>query len=97
MADVDAKTRPRPSGYALRMPADLKAEAEEAARLEGASLNQLINLALAEKLATLRTTRRMRALLARADRETAMRVLTRESHLPLPEGDELPDGFGTDE
>ena len=41
----------RTSNYALRLLTSLKAEAEKAAAEEGTTLNQFINVAVAEKLA----------------------------------------------
>jgi hypothetical protein len=53
MADMEARmTR---ANYALRLPAPLKAEAERLAKAEGTTLNRFINVAVAEKIATLRT------------------------------------------
>ena len=43
------------SNYALRLQGSLKDEAEKAAKAEGTTLNQFINVAVAERLATLRT------------------------------------------
>ena len=45
------------SNYTLRLLASLKAEAEKVAEEEGSTLNQFINVAVAEKLAALRTAR----------------------------------------
>ena len=45
------------SNYTLRLLASLKAEAEKVAEEEGTTLNQFINVAVAEKLAALRTAR----------------------------------------
>ena len=45
------------SNYALRLLASLKSEAEKVAAEEGTTLNQFINVAVAEKLAALRTAR----------------------------------------
>ncbi len=42
------------ANYALRLQASLKAEAERLARAEGTTLNQFINVALAEKIAAFR-------------------------------------------
>lgn len=88
--------KPRTSNYALRLQATLKEEAERAAKAEGTTLNQLINVAVAEKLAALRTAGQVRAFLAKADHDVAMDVLTRRTDAPLPEGDELPEGFSDD-
>jgi hypothetical protein len=43
------------ANYALRLQASLKAEAERLAKAEGTTLNQFINVAVAEKIAALRT------------------------------------------
>lgn len=45
------------SNYALRLLASLKIETEKVAAAEGTTLNQFINVAVAEKLAALRTAR----------------------------------------
>jgi hypothetical protein len=61
------------SNYALRLPASLKAAAEQVAKEDGTTLNQFIVTAVAEKLAALRTAayfaeRAQRADLAAFDR-----------------------------
>ena len=43
------------SNYALRLPASLKAGAEQVAREDGTTLNQFIVSAVAEKLAAMKT------------------------------------------
>jgi len=43
------------ANYALRLQASIKAEAERLAKAEGTTLNQFINVAVAEKIAALRT------------------------------------------
>ena len=43
------------SNYALWLQASLKREAERVAKAEGTTLNQFINVAVAEKLSALRT------------------------------------------
>ncbi|HTO78813.1 MAG TPA: YlcI/YnfO family protein [Methylocystis sp.] len=45
--------KPKIAGYALRLPAPLKEEAERLAAGEGSSLNQFIVNAVAEKVASL--------------------------------------------
>jgi hypothetical protein len=45
--------KPKLAGYALRLPASLKEEAEGLAAKQGSSLNQFIISALAEKVARL--------------------------------------------
>jgi HicB family len=47
----------RISSFSLRLQPSLMEEAREVARSEGVSLNQLFNVAVAEKLATVRTER----------------------------------------
>lgn len=57
------------SNYNLRLLASLKAEAKKVAEEEGATLNQFINVAVAEKLAALRTARYLQERAARDDLE----------------------------
>ncbi len=57
------------SNYTLRLLASLKAEAEKVAEEEGTTLNQFINVAVAEKLAALRTARYLQERAARDDLE----------------------------
>jgi len=45
--------KPKIAGYALRLPAALKEEAEQLAAGEGSSLNQFIINALAEKVSSM--------------------------------------------
>ena len=45
----------RRSNFALRVPPSLMSEARKAAESEGIALNQLITLALAEKISIMRT------------------------------------------
>jgi len=61
------------ANYARRLPASLKAEAERLAKAEGTTLNQFINVAVAEKVAALRTADRERA--RRADVPGALALL----------------------
>lgn len=70
------------ANYALRLQASLKAEAERLARAEGTTLNQFINVAVAEKIAALRTADFFRERAKRADMSAALALLDR---------------FGTDE
>ncbi len=70
------------ANYALRLQAGLKAEAERVAKREGTTLNQLINVAVAEKLSALRTADYFRERAVRAN---------------LAEAEALLDSFGADE
>lgn len=81
----------RSSNFALRLQPSLMEEARELAKAEGVALNQLINVALAEKLAATRTI----AFLERYTRDSkcsdALALLRRpRKGEPPREGDELP-------
>jgi len=80
----------RTSNYALRLLTSLKAEAEKVAAEEGTTLNQLINVAVAEKVAALRTARYFQERAARADLSAFDRLLTRAGEEPPRPGDEIP-------
>jgi len=78
------------ANYALRLQGWLKAEAERVAKQEGTTLNQFINVAVAEKVAALRTLDYLRERAARADLADAFALLERAGTDELPrEGDEL--------
>lgn len=78
------------ANYALRLQAGLKAEAERIAKLEGTTLNQFINVAVAEKLAALRTVDYFRERAARADLAEAWAILEGAgTDEPPRAGDEL--------
>jgi hypothetical protein len=65
------------ANYALRLQASIKAEAERLAKAEGTTLNQFINVAVAEKIAALRTADFFRERAGRANVEAALAVLDR--------------------
>ena len=67
---------------ALRLQAALKTEAERVAKEEGTTLNQFINVAVAEKLSALRTADYFRERAVRAN---------------LADAEALLDSFGADE
>jgi hypothetical protein len=77
------------SNYALRLQTSLKKEAERVAKAEGTTLNQFINVAVAEKLSALRTASYFKERAARADIATALELLDRAGDLPPREGDEI--------
>ena len=81
----------RTSNYALRLLASLKAEAAKVAAEEGTTLNQFINVAVAEKLAALRTARYFQERAARADLAVFDQLLARAGEEPTRPGDALPD------
>jgi HicB family len=81
----------RRSNFVLRVPPTLLAEAPEAAESEGVALNQLITLALAEKVSAMRTEEYFEERARRADPVKVGRILARVGKgNPPSEGDELP-------
>ena len=81
----------RRSNFALRLAPSLMAEARKLADSEGVALNQLINVAVAEKVSTLRTAEYFRERASRANRRETLRILARAGKgIPPREGDELP-------
>lgn len=77
------------ANYALRLQASLKAEAERLAKADGTTLNQFINVAVAEKVSALRTADYFRERAARADIPGVLAMLDRiGADGPLAEGDE---------
>lgn len=81
----------RTSNYALRLLTSVKAEAEKVAAAEGTTLNQFINVAVAEKLAVLRTAQFFQERAARADLAAFDRLLNRAGNEPPRPGDEIDD------
>lgn len=78
------------ANYALRLQASLKAEAERLAKAEGTTLNQFINVAVAEKIAALRTADFFRERASRADVKSALEILDRlGTNQPPRPGDEI--------
>jgi hypothetical protein len=72
------------------------AEARKLADREGVALNQLINVAVAEKVSTLRTAEYFAERAARADRRETLRILARAGKgNPPQEGDEIPSSTET--
>ncbi len=84
----------RRSNFALRLQPSLLDEARKLAESEGVALNQLINVAVAEKISALRTEEYFTARARRADPVKIARILKRvgKGNPPL-EGDELPPEF----
>jgi hypothetical protein len=81
----------RRSNFALRLQPSLMEEARKAAESEGVALNQLINVALAEKVSALRTEEYFQERIRRANRSETLRILDRAGKgNPPREGDELP-------
>jgi len=68
-------------------------ELRKAAEAEGVALNQLINVAVAEKVSALRTEEYFQQRARRADRAETLRILDKAGKgNPPVEGDELPAG-----
>lgn len=80
----------RKSNFALRLQPSLLDEARKVAESEGVALNQLINVAVAEKLSALRTEEYFAERAARGDVGKALEVLARAgAGKPAMPGDEL--------
>ena len=86
-----------PAKFALRMTATLGKEAKESAAREGVSLNQFINLAVAEKVEYLENeawiAKRRQPSRERIDK--ALALLNRKGTLPPASGDEIPESYKT--
>jgi hypothetical protein len=81
----------RKSNFALRIRPSLLAELRKLAKAEGVALNQLINVAVAEKLSALRTEDYFRERAARGDVRKALGILKRAGvGNPPMKGDKLP-------
>ena len=85
------------SKFPLRLMPSLRESAEAVSRKEGVSLNQFINIAVAEKLAVIEynewIARRPKASPPKIKR--ALEILNRETGNRPATGDELPEGYGT--
>jgi len=80
----------RKSNFALRLQPSLLDEARKLAEAEGVALNQLINVAVAEKVSALRTESYMAERAARANIPKALGMLKRAgAGRPPMRGDEL--------
>lgn len=81
----------RQSNFALRLQPALLEELRKIAESEGVAVNQLINVAVAEKVSALRTEDYFRQRARRADRAETLRILERagKGNPPVPE-DQIP-------
>lgn len=79
----------RQSSFPLRLASSLQEEARKTAKSEGVSFNQLINLAVAEKISALRTEEFFRERTARANVRKARKILKRAGEGTPREGDEI--------
>ena len=84
----------RRSNFALRLQPSLLDEARKLAESEGVALNQLINVAVAEKISALRTEEYFVSRARRANPGKIARILKRvgKGNEPMA-GDELPAEF----
>ena len=81
----------RRSNVALRLQPSLLEEARKLAQSEGVAVNQLINVAVAEKLSALRTVEHFRRMASEGDVKRALKILSRAgAGNPPMAGDELP-------
>jgi hypothetical protein len=81
----------RKTNFPLRLRPSLMEEARKAAESEGVALNQLINVAVAEKVSALRTEEYFQERIRRSDRAKTLRILERAGKRNPPmKGDELP-------
>ena len=81
----------RRSSIALRLQPSLLGELRKAAESEGVALDQLINVAVAEKVSALRTEDYFRERARHANRAETLRILERAGRgNPPREGDQLP-------
>jgi uncharacterized protein (DUF1778 family) len=78
------------ANYSLRLQPSLKAAAERMATAEGTSLNQFINVAVAEKLSALETEEFFRSRGAIGTREAFLAFLDGAGDEAPGEGDTLP-------
>jgi hypothetical protein len=80
----------RRNNYPLRLQPSLMEEARQVAESEGVALNQLFNVAVAEKLATLRTEKRLWERIRRAGRSEPEQILDRAGiRNPSTESDDI--------
>lgn len=75
------------STYLLRLPASLKAAVADISKEDGTSINQFVTMAVAEKVAAMKTAEFFNARGAEADIEAARRLLRRDGGQP-PEPDD---------
>ncbi len=74
--------------FALRLPASIKQAAQQLAAEDGASLNQFVATAVAEKIAVMRAETLFGQRASRADKNAALRVLRRAGGQSPAAGDE---------
>ena len=78
------------ANYSLRLQPSLRVAAERLAAADGISLNQFINVAVAEKLSALETEAYFKSRAAHGSRKAFLRFLQGAGNGPPIPGDELP-------
>lgn len=82
------------NNFALRLQASVMEELRKVVAEEGTTLNQFINVAVAEKLAALRTIEYFKERAERANMQAFWEILERTGNGEPPrEGDELPENW----
>jgi|APFre7841882724_1041349.scaffolds.fasta_scaffold101912_2 hypothetical protein len=84
------------SNYALRLQKSLLEEVKRIAAEENTTINQFINVAVAEKTAALRTETYFRERAGRADLDEFVRILAKAGTEPPRPGDESSDSPGAE-
>ena len=79
--------------YALRLPKSIKAQAEALSKADGTSLNQFVAIAVAEKIAVLKTAAFFEERRQRSTGKALDAMLSRTSGEPPRKGDELPEDY----
>ena len=79
--------------FQLRLPRSMKEAIARLAKQDGVSMNQMITLAVAEKLAVMDAMDNLKWRASRADYAWFDRSMKRECGEPPREGDELPQGY----
>jgi DNA-binding FadR family transcriptional regulator len=81
------------SNYALRLPNSLMTEVKQAAEKDATTINQFITVAVARRLAELKTTEYFAERAAKADPTAFAKILNRAGSKSPVEGDEVPEGW----
>ena len=79
--------------YPLRLPKSVKEAAERLSKADGTSINQFVAIAVAEKIAALKTAEFFAERRRRAKPDALDALLSRTDGEPPREGDELPEGY----
>lgn len=80
------------STLSIRMPDSLHRRLRELSEEEHASINQLVTLAVAEKLSTIEAMNYLEQRARRGSRETFERIMAKVPDVDPPDYDRLPDG-----